>query len=297
MGAGYHARRRPASRRFRRPAEARNTIIAGNTANGAEDDCALGRLPFTDNNLSGDDSCGFTDSGSKQNTNPQLRALAQQRRADRHTQRSPSARPPLTTRGWQRLPRHRPARGRPAPARHLRHRRRGARAADRDHRRGQRPGINSAAILGRSVNPFIEAGTATFEFGTTTAYGRSVPSGGAGAALRQAQATAGVAASASEAESAGLTGLAANTLYHYRLVVQNARRHRPRRRRHLHHPAGAASRRPTVAAAGVPGGCVRRAFNLRVRVRVSSGTRLKAVRVTLDGRRSSARPSAASRSA
>jgi CSLREA domain-containing protein/uncharacterized repeat protein (TIGR01451 family) len=53
----------------------RNTIIAGNTVGGAEADCGTITLGTTDHNLSGDASCMFTDSGSKQNANPQLGAL------------------------------------------------------------------------------------------------------------------------------------------------------------------------------------------------------------------------------
>jgi hypothetical protein len=261
--------------------EATNTIIAGNTAAGAEDDCALGDTTFTDNNISGDDSCDFTDAGSKQNTNPALFPLRD------NGGRTPTQNFPLTSPALDAGT----ATGCPSTdQRQVNRPQRGTcdigavELAPPTATTGGVTGLTNVAatILGRSVNPLVVAGTATFEFGTTTAYGRSVPSGGAGTAVRQAQATAGVAPNATEDESAGLTGLSANTLYHYRLVVQNADG--------IAHGADATFttkrtlRRPTLSVSGVRRSCVRRAFTLRVRARVSTGTRLKAVRVTLDGR-------------
>lgn len=54
-----------------------NTIVAGNTAGTAVSNCggAAGTVTST-NNLSGDPSCGFTDAGSKVNTDPKLGTLA-----------------------------------------------------------------------------------------------------------------------------------------------------------------------------------------------------------------------------
>lgn len=54
---------------------AENTIIAGNTVNGATRDCDLVTTNVSDHNLSSDSSCGFTDAGSQQNKNPQLGPL------------------------------------------------------------------------------------------------------------------------------------------------------------------------------------------------------------------------------
>lgn len=52
----------------------KNTLIAGNTANGATD-CGTVIAATSTNNLSGDTSCRFTDPGSRQNANPLLGPL------------------------------------------------------------------------------------------------------------------------------------------------------------------------------------------------------------------------------
>jgi hypothetical protein len=67
----------------------------------------------------------------------------------------------------------------------------------------------SATLNGR-VNPRGLATIRFFQYGPTTAYGASTPAGGAGSGTAAVAATAGVAA------------LAPNTVYHYRLVAQNA---------------------------------------------------------------------------
>jgi uncharacterized repeat protein (TIGR01451 family) len=54
----------------------KNTIVAGNTVSGAAQDCGLVNASQSSHNLSSDASCGFTDSGSKQNVDPQLAPLA-----------------------------------------------------------------------------------------------------------------------------------------------------------------------------------------------------------------------------
>jgi hypothetical protein len=56
--------------------ELRNTIVAENTVSGAPEDCGNVGTPTSTNNLSSDSSCGFTDPGSQQTTNPQLAPLA-----------------------------------------------------------------------------------------------------------------------------------------------------------------------------------------------------------------------------
>jgi CSLREA domain-containing protein len=55
---------------------AKNTLIAGNTVGGAAQDCSQVNLVSSSHNLSGDSTCGFSDSGSLQNANPQLGSLA-----------------------------------------------------------------------------------------------------------------------------------------------------------------------------------------------------------------------------
>lgn len=69
----------------------------------------------------------------------------------------------------------------------------------------------SSATLAGSVNPNGAATTCTFQYGTSTAYGSSVPCAsapGSGTSVAVA--------------SAGLSGLAAGTTYHYRIVASNA---------------------------------------------------------------------------
>jgi uncharacterized repeat protein (TIGR01451 family)/CSLREA domain-containing protein len=54
---------------------AQNTIIAGNTVDGTPQDCNAVHTTTSDHNLSSDATCGFTDSGSRQNADPKLGAL------------------------------------------------------------------------------------------------------------------------------------------------------------------------------------------------------------------------------
>jgi len=54
----------------------KNTLIAGNTVDGSKQNCSLLTLVSTSHNLSGDASCGFSDPGSLQNTDPKLGPLA-----------------------------------------------------------------------------------------------------------------------------------------------------------------------------------------------------------------------------
>jgi hypothetical protein len=69
---------------------------------------------------------------------------------------------------------------------------------------------STTATLGGTVNPSGVAATYAFQYGPTTAYGTTTTAQSAGAG------TTAVAA------SAPLTGLAAGTTYHYRLVANNA---------------------------------------------------------------------------
>src|SRR5205085_11513766 len=65
----------------------------------------------------------------------------------------------------------------------------------------------SGATLSGTVNPGGFVASYRFDYGTSTAYGSSTPAAGAGAG------SAGVLV------SAPITGLAPNTLYHYRVVA------------------------------------------------------------------------------
>lgn len=69
----------------------------------------------------------------------------------------------------------------------------------------------STATVSGTVNPNGAATTCTFEFGTSTSYGSSVP-----CASAPGSGASGVSA------TAGLSGLAAGTTYHYRIVATNA---------------------------------------------------------------------------
>ena len=68
----------------------------------------------------------------------------------------------------------------------------------------------TSATLNGTVDPNGVAATVRFEYGTTTAYGQQTPDEVAGAGDEAAAATA------------PLTGLSANTTYHYRVVATNA---------------------------------------------------------------------------
>ena len=74
-------------------------------------------------------------------------------------------------------------------------------------------GVTSATLNG-SINPNGQPTSYQFEYGTSTAYGRSTPTSSAGSG------TSGVPVSAS------LTGLSRNTTYHFRLVAIDAQAHR-----------------------------------------------------------------------
>ena len=58
--------------------QATNSIIASNTFGGAPNDCGMGMglMTTSDNSLSSDASCNFTDEGSLQNTDPKLGPLS-----------------------------------------------------------------------------------------------------------------------------------------------------------------------------------------------------------------------------
>ena len=71
---------------------------------------------------------------------------------------------------------------------------------------------SSGATLNGSVNPEGAATTYQFQYGTTTSYGSVIPA---------SPASAGSGTSAVN-ESASLTGLSANTTYHYRITATNA---------------------------------------------------------------------------
>jgi hypothetical protein len=157
----------------------------------------------------------------------------------------------------------------------------------------------SATINGSVSNPHIVAGTAHFEFGTSTAYGTTIGPGSM------------AAGASNDPRSSGVSGLSPNTTYHYRMVAQNdddtsfgpdvsfttgsdpqpgpgpgpgpdpiPPPDTP--------PApgpGPTPKRPTIRAARATGGCVRSRFSARLSIHVASTTKLRSVHVTLDGMR------------
>ena len=130
-GRGPHHRSMASSRPSTRSSPATPSPGRRSTARSAD-------VTLTDNNISGDDSCGFTDPGSKEDTDPALFGPAKQRRAHGHAE-LPAHQPGAGHRDRHGVPRHRPARHDAPPARHLRHRRGGAGAAHRRDRRRERP--------------------------------------------------------------------------------------------------------------------------------------------------------------
>jgi hypothetical protein len=149
----------------------------------------------------------------------------------------------------------------------------------------------SATITGDVSNLHVKSGTSHFEFGTSTAYGQTFDAGT-------------VAAGAShDPRTQGVTGLSANTLYHYRIVVTNdddtsfgkdvtfitptdpsgppeptpTPTPTPTPKPNPH--------KPTVRAARASTGCVRSRFGVRLSVHVSSSSKLRSVVVLLDGHR------------
>lgn len=140
---------------------------------------------------------------------------------------------------------------------------------------------SSATITGDVTNPHVAAGTAHFEFGTSTAYGQTFDLGT-------------VAAGAShDPRSMGVTGLSPNTLYHYRIVVSNGEGTSVGEdvtfiTGVIITPPGepeATPHKPMLRAARAPGRCVRTRFSTRISVHVSSGATLRRVDVMLDGKR------------
>jgi hypothetical protein len=188
---------------------ATNTIVADNTADGAEQDCAL--IDTTDgvssHNIEGDSTCGFTDSASKQTTAVDLGAL-KDNGGPTDTLVPTLATAPEVNAGT--------ATGCPATDQRGVTRPKGSACdigsvelAPPTATTGTASAITptGATMSGTAGNPAVLAGTATFDFGTTTSYGHTASAGAA---------TAG---SSGAPVSAGATALTPNTTYHYRLAV------------------------------------------------------------------------------
>jgi CSLREA domain-containing protein len=257
---------------------ATNTIVANNLVSGAKQDCALLSTSSTNHNISSDSTCGFGDGGSKQNTDPVL-GLLQDNGGPTDTESAQTGSPALdagTNSGCPSTDQRgvgRPQRGTCdigayewAPPTAVTGDATGVTSSRLKASRRARIAA-SATIHGTATNPFIEAAFVQFQYGTSTNYGlnsptTTVPAGASGTAV-----------------SASLTGLAANTTYHYRLVVANRDGVSLGADRTF---STAALSKPKVSIAGVPRSCVKTSFVARVRVRVAKGTKLRSVRVRVD---------------
>lgn len=152
---------------------------------------------------------------------------------------------------------------------------------------------SSATINGNVTNPHIKAGTAYFEFGTSTAYGQTI--------------TLGAMASGASADprSSGVTGLSPGVTYHYRIVSTNDDDTAIGADKQFTTPVNVTPEptpepvpspntpgapkpkphKPTVRAARASAGCVRARFSARLSVHVSSSAKLRSVLVSVDGKR------------
>jgi hypothetical protein len=156
---------------------------------------------------------------------------------------------------------------------------------------------SSATITGDATNPFLLAGTAHFEFGTSTAYGQTFPVGS-------------VAAGAShDPRTQGVSGLSPNTVYHYRIVVVNDEdtsfgadvqfttptEPEPQPQPEPQpEPQPQPQPQPEPQPKPKPGppsvrvararGCVKKGFNIHVIARVHGNRKLRSVVVTVDGK-------------
>jgi CSLREA domain-containing protein len=188
---------------------ATNTIVADNTADGVEQDCAL--IDTTDgvssHNIGGDSTCGFSDSASKQTTAIDLGTL-KDNGGPTDTLVPTSTTAPEVNAGT--------STGCPATDQRGVTRPKGS-ACDIGAVELAPPTATTGAasvvtptgatLSGTAGNPAVLAGTATFDFGTTTSYGHTASAGSASAD------------SSTAPVSAGATALTPNTTYHYRLTV------------------------------------------------------------------------------
>jgi hypothetical protein len=150
---------------------------------------------------------------------------------------------------------------------------------------------SSATINGNVTNPLIKAGSAHFEFGTSTAYGQTIDLG-----------TMASGAS-NDPRSSGVTGLSPGVTYHYRIVAVNDDDTAVGADKQFTTPVNVTPEpepvpepetpnapkpkphKPTVRAARASAGCVRARFSARLSVHVSSSAKLRSVLVSVDGKR------------
>ena len=254
---------------------ATNAIVAGNVlgAGGADvpSDCSTAFTGTLANNISSDASCGFTAAnGGKPNTDPQLGALLDN--GGPTDTRKPALASPALNAGTPTGCPGQDQRGVTRPE---------GTACDIGAVENAPPTIATGAATGVRTteavltaqvrNPLVQAAVVGFQFGRTTAYGRSV------------QAT-GIPAQTTATASARVTALTSGAEWHYRPIVVNGDGFalgQDRAFRTL-----SAGRKPFLKVTGLPKSCRRSPFGLRLRSKVSgSGVKLRSVRVTLNGRK------------
>jgi CSLREA domain-containing protein len=208
MGGGISGDQLAADGPYDTVVDATNTIVAGNTADGAEQDCAL--IDTADgtssHNIEGDTTCGFSDSASKQTTAVELGTLRDN--GGPTDTLLPSATSPAVDKGTNT--------GCPATDERGVTRPQGS-ACDIGAVELAPPsavtgaasaiGVSGATVSGTASNPAVVTGTVVFDYGTTTAYGKTASAG-----------TLAVG-SVNAAHSAALAGLTPGTIYHYRISV------------------------------------------------------------------------------
>jgi hypothetical protein len=150
----------------------------------------------------------------------------------------------------------------------------------------------SATLNGTVSNPHIREGSAHFEFGTSTSYGQTFDAGS-------------LASGASgDPRSQAVSGLSPGTTYHYRMVASNDDDTRfgpdvafttpsdpqpgpgpqPQPQPQPRPGPKPHPRRPKIRASRAGASCVRNRFTARISVSVYNSTRVRSIRVTLDGR-------------
>jgi CSLREA domain-containing protein len=265
--------------------DATNSVVAENSTNGADNDCGLSSTNTSDHNIESGQTCDFGDQGSQQETDPRLGPLGNN--GGPTDTRLPVPTSPAVNKANNA--------GCPSPDQ------RGVARAQQGRcdvgsveyappyafTGGVSSITSSSANLGgRATNPLVTAAVTLFQYGTTTAYGSSATAAARGAHPSAVASAQGVPPrTATQPISGQATGLSASTTYHYRAVAVNGDGFGVGSDATFTTKAPSASAaRPSVAVGGVRSSCVRRAFTVRVRARVASSARLKAVRVTLDGR-------------
>ncbi len=168
-----------------------NTLVSAGAADPGSENCgAVGALSSHGHNIDSRDQCSFHRAGDRVNTSPLLAALAANGGPVVTIALKPGS--PAIDAGA--------AAGCPTTD---------ARGALRPAGRGCDIGAFEIGT-GIASNPGLSSGTAFFQYGTTTAYGKSTPA-------QRVRAT-----TAHSRLSAPLAGLSPATRYHFRIVVMNA---------------------------------------------------------------------------